>query len=60
VNERIISTAKKAEFVSDRMLCVLIKYRWYVIICLNVHVRTGDKIDDVKDSLCEELERVFN
>jgi hypothetical protein len=30
------------------------------IIVLNDHATTGDKIDDVKDSLYEELERVPN
>jgi hypothetical protein len=30
------------------------------IIVLNVHASTRDKIDDVKDSFYEELERIFN
>jgi hypothetical protein len=30
------------------------------IIVLNVHAPTEDKTDDVKDSLGEELERVFD
>jgi hypothetical protein len=30
------------------------------IIILNVHTPTEDKIDDVKDSFYEELERVFD
>jgi hypothetical protein len=29
------------------------------ITVLNVHVLTEDKIDDVNDSFCEELERVL-
>jgi hypothetical protein len=30
------------------------------IIVLNVHAPTEDKIDDMKDRFCEELERVFD
>jgi hypothetical protein len=26
---------------------------------LNVHAQTEDKIDDIKDRFCEELEQVF-
>jgi hypothetical protein len=48
----------RVELVSDRM--------WYVIlrshqcdIVLNVHGSTEDKIGDMKDRFCEELEHVF-
>jgi exonuclease III len=34
--------------------------RWRHIIVLNVHPPTEDKTDDLKDSFCEELERVFD
>jgi hypothetical protein len=27
---------------------------------MNIHVPIEDKIDDMKDTLCEELERVFD
>jgi hypothetical protein len=30
------------------------------IIVLNVHAPTEDKTDDVKDSFCEDLDRVFS
>jgi hypothetical protein len=33
---------------------------WFHIIVLNVHAPTEDKIDDVKDSFCEELECIFD
>jgi hypothetical protein len=33
---------------------------WCHIIVLNVHAPTQDKTDDVKDSLYEEMERVFD
>jgi hypothetical protein len=32
---------------------------WCDIIALNVHAQTGDKIDDMKDSFCDELEHMF-
>jgi hypothetical protein len=38
----------------------ILRGHWWDIIVLNVHVPTEDKIDDMKDSFCEELERVFN
>jgi hypothetical protein len=41
------------------MSYIIPRGRWYDIIVLNVHAPTEDKIDDVKDSFYEELERVF-
>jgi hypothetical protein len=38
--------------VNDRMS--------YIIIVLNVHAPTGDKIDDMKGSSYEELEHIFD
>jgi hypothetical protein len=60
VHNRIISAVKSIEFVSDRLPYVILKGRWCHIIVLNVHAPTGDKTDDVKDSLYQELERVFH
>jgi exonuclease III len=34
--------------------------RWCLIVILNVHAPTEDKTDDVKDSVYEKLERVFD
>jgi hypothetical protein len=59
VNKRIISAVKRVEFVSDRMSYIILRDRWCHIIVLNVHVQQEDKTDDVKDTFCEELERVF-
>jgi hypothetical protein len=59
VHNRIISVVKRVEFVSDRMSYVTLKYRCYDIIVLNVHPPTDDK-DDIKDSIYEELEEVFD
>jgi hypothetical protein len=48
----------KVELVNNRMSYVILRGRWCHIVILNVHVPTEDKIDDVKDSLYEELEKV--
>jgi hypothetical protein len=61
VHNRIISAVKRVEFISDRMLYITIKGRWCdIIIVLNVHAPTEDKDDDIKDSIYEELEQVFD
>jgi hypothetical protein len=60
VLKRIVSAVKRVEFVSDRMSYIILRGRWCHIIALNVHAPTEDKTDDVKDSFCEELERVFD
>jgi hypothetical protein len=60
VRKRIISAVKRVEFVSDRMSYITLRGSWCHIIVLNVHAPTEDKIDDVKDSFYEELERVFD
>jgi hypothetical protein len=60
VHNRIISAVKRVEFVSDRMSYIILRGRWCHIIVLNVHAPAEDKTDDVKDSLYEELERVFD
>jgi hypothetical protein len=48
------------EFISNRMSYIILRGRWCHIIVLNVHSSTEDKIDYVKDSFYEELERVFD
>jgi hypothetical protein len=60
VHKRIISEVKRVEFVSGRMLYIILRGHWCIIIVLNVHAPTEDKTDDVKDSFYEELERVFD
>jgi hypothetical protein len=59
VHKRIISAVRSLEFVSDSMSYTILRGRWCDIV-LNVHASTEDKIDDMKDSLYEELERVFD
>jgi hypothetical protein len=51
---------KTVEFVTDRMLYIILRSRWCDIIILNVHAPTENKIDDMKDSFYEELEYVFD
>jgi hypothetical protein len=60
VHKRIISAVKRVEFVRDRMSYIILSGRWCHIIVLNLHAPTEDKTDDVKDSLYEEVERVFD
>jgi hypothetical protein len=60
LHKRIISAVKRVEFVSDKMLYIILRGRWCHIIILNVHAPTEDITDDVKDSFYEELECVFD
>jgi hypothetical protein len=39
---------------------VILRDRWCDIIVLNVHVPTEDETDDMKDSVYEEVEHVFD
>jgi hypothetical protein len=58
VHNRIISAAKRVEFVNDRMSYITLRGLWVHISVLNLHVPTEDKIDDVKGNFSEELECV--
>jgi hypothetical protein len=60
IHKRILLAANKVEFVSDRMSYMILRGRWCNIIVLNVHARTEDKIDDIKDRFYKELEQVFD
>jgi hypothetical protein len=60
VHKRIISTVKRAEFVSNRVSYILLRGPWCHIIVLNVHAPSEDKTDEVKDSFFEELEHVVD
>jgi hypothetical protein len=48
----------RVEFISDRILYIMLRGHWCEIIVLNVHNPTEDKID-MRDSFSEELECVF-
>jgi exonuclease III len=60
VLKRIISAVRRVEFVSDRMSYIILRGRWCNIIVVNVHAPCEDRSDDIKDSVCEELGRVFD
>jgi hypothetical protein len=60
VYKRIISEIKRVEFVSHRMSYIILRGRGCHIIVLNIDGPTQYTIDDVKDNLYEELERVFD
>jgi hypothetical protein len=55
-----MSTVKRVESISDRISYITLRGRWFHVIVLNVHASTEDKIDVVKDSFYEQLERVFD
>jgi hypothetical protein len=42
------------------MSYIILRGRWCDIVILNVHTPTEDNIDDLKDKIYEEPERVFD
>ena len=60
VHHRIVSAAKRLDFVSDRVSYIVLRGRWCNIIVLNVHAPSEEKSDDSKDSFYVELEQVFD
>ena len=54
----VASAVKRVEFVSNRMLCIVLRIRWYNIIVLNMRVTSEEESDDSKGSSYEELEQV--
>jgi hypothetical protein len=46
VHQRIVPAAKKVEFVSDRMLYIVLRGCWSNIVVLNMHAPTKEKNDD--------------
>jgi len=58
VQYRIVLEVKRVEFVSDRMLYIVLRGCWSNIIVLNVHTSSEEKIYDSKDGFVEELEQV--
>ena len=55
-----MSEVKRVEFVSDRMLYIVLRGCWCNIIVLNVHTSSEEKIYNSKDGFDEELEQVFD
>jgi hypothetical protein len=58
VHHRIMSAVKRIEFVSNRMLYIVLKGRLCNIVS-NVHAPSKEKSDDSKDNFYEEIEQVF-
>jgi hypothetical protein len=56
----ILSAVKAVEFISDRMLYIILRGCWFHVTVLNVHAPTGDRTDNVKDTFYKELECVFD
>jgi hypothetical protein len=52
MHNRIVSTVKRVEIVSDRMLYITLEGCWCDII-LNMHAPTVDKDDDIKGSFLQ-------
>ena len=44
----LVSAVKSVEFVSDRVLYIVLRGRWCNIIVLNVHAPSEEKSDDSK------------
>jgi hypothetical protein len=60
VHNRIISSVKRAELVSDRLWHIILRGRRCDIILLNLHAPTVHKIYNMKDTFYEELDCVFD
>jgi endonuclease/exonuclease/phosphatase family metal-dependent hydrolase len=60
IHKRIVSAVRTVQFISDRMLYIILRGCWCNGIVLNVHVPYEDESNDVKDSFCEELGQVFD
>ena len=56
---RRVSAVKRVEFVSDKILYIVLRVCWCNIFVTNVHAPSEEKSDDSKDSFCEKVEWVF-
>ena len=43
LHRRIVSTVKRAEFISDRLFYIVLRGRWHNIIVVNVHAPGEEK-----------------
>jgi hypothetical protein len=59
VHKRITSAVKRVEFISYRIVYIMLRGCWFYIILLNVYAPAEDKVD-VKDSFYEELKFIFH
>jgi len=60
VHHRILPAVKRVGFVSDMMLCIVLRGHWCNIFVLNVHATREKKGDDSKHNFYEELEQVID
>jgi exonuclease III len=60
VYKKITLAVRRVEFVSDRMLYIILRGRWCNINFLNVYAPCEDKTDNVKNSFYKEPRRVFD
>jgi hypothetical protein len=60
VHKRIISAARRVEFVSDRMSYIILRGHWCSIIVVNMHAPCEDTSDDIKYRFYEELGSVVD
>jgi hypothetical protein len=56
--EAIHKLLKRVEFVSDRVSCIVLRDHWSNTIFFKLDAPSGEKGDDTKDSLYEELKQV--
>jgi len=59
-HQRIVSTVKRIQFVSDRKSCIVLRGCWCHITVLRAHLPNEKTSDDSNDSFDEELEEVFD
>jgi hypothetical protein len=60
VCKRIVSVIRRVEFVSDRVLYIILRGCWCNIIVLNVHALFEDKSGNAKDNFFKKLGCVFD
>ena len=60
VHHRTLSAVKIVEFVSDRVLYIVLRGCWFDIVVMNVHGPSEEESDDAKYSFYEKLELVFD
>jgi len=51
VHHRVVSVAKRVEFVGNRVSYIVLRGSWCNIIVLNVHVLSEEKSDDSREFL---------
>ena len=59
-NHKMVSADKREEFVTDRISCIALRGRCFIVIVLNWHAPGQEKSDDSKYSFYEELHQVFD